>query len=100
MHDQGDAETFTVIALSGLAGHSPDRQRGLGPFHSREQARGAIAALGNALHAEGFIAQEGGIAQWQLIAARAARSIREEREQNAVNTDFVPLGIVPDDNAF
>ena len=96
IHDQHDDETFCVVALSGQAGQQPDRQRCLGPFHSREQARGAMAALSNALNDEGFVVQEQAVLHWQLVAARVARAIRQERAENAVDTRFVPLGILPD----
>ena len=98
IHDQQDDETFSVVALSGQIDQQPDRQRSLGPFHSREQAQGAMAALSNALHHEGFVLQEDAELRWQLVAARVARAIRQERAENAVDARFVPLGILPDDD--
>ncbi len=98
VHDQQDAETYALVALAGHNKAHPDRERCMGPFHSRQQAAAAIAAVCESLMREGFVAREQGVRRWQLHAARVARSVRAERNQHHVDTRFVPLGIVPDHN--
>ncbi len=93
--DQQDKETYLVVALAGTVGQVPDRLRCMGPFYSREQAQGAVAAVQHALVNEGFapVAER---CEWEMVAAREARAIRHERELNAVDAEFVPLGIMPE----
>ncbi|MDX1453371.1 MAG: hypothetical protein R3183_12500 [Oleiphilaceae bacterium] len=93
--DQRDGVTFALVALSGPRGSMPDRQRCMGPFHSREQAWGAVAALISSLKAEGFVTAADQ-KLWELVAARLVREIREKRDANDVDTTFVPLGVLPE----
>ncbi len=95
LHDHQDAETLSLIALSGNAESQPEKQRCMGPFHSLQQAQGAMNALANALIRDDFERIESD-SIWQMVAARLARDIRECRARHATDTRFVPLGVPPE----
>jgi len=96
LHDHRDAETFCLVALGGREGAAPERKRCMGPFHSLAQGQGAMKAIVAALLNDAYAVETDGRFQWELMAARLAKEIRETRIRHRTDTTFVPLGVPPE----
>ena len=86
---------FALIMLAGEDQQTPSRCKRQGPFHSRAQALAAINAIASELLTQGYKISESP-AIWRLQAQAQLRENRKGREEFQVNTDFVPLGVMPD----
>lgn len=90
-----DAETFSIIALSGPDKSQPSRCKEQGPFHDKAQAHAACSAIALSLQESGYTPSDEALI-WQIPAQAALRKQRNTRAANPVNTEFIPLGIPPE----
>jgi len=88
-------ELFCLVAMSGPDQEQPDKNKLQGPYHSSEQLQAAINAISKALQNEGYSLSEAPTI-WSIQAQALVRGHRLERAEHIVDTEFVPLGILPE----
>lgn len=92
---RSNEELFCLVAMSGPDQAQPDKNKLQGPYHSAAQLQAAMNAISKALLNEGYNLLDTPMI-WSLQAQALLRGHRLERAEHLVDTEFVPLGILPD----
>lgn len=82
-------ETYTLVAMSGIASQPAELSKLQGPYQTKEQGLAARSAIARQLHAKGFqTVKHHSI--WQIQAQKAIQTVRKNRTTNQGNYDFHP----------
>jgi hypothetical protein len=88
-------ELFTLAMLAGNDQALPDKHKLQGPYHNKAQALAASGAISQALIEKGYTSVKE-ITIWRIAAQALIRDNQTERKAHHVNSEFIPLGIMPD----
>ena len=91
-----DEELFVLVMLVGRDDSMPTSINSQGPYHDKNQAKAALSAIRWALTHDGYNGEKR-TSIWSLQARREARENQHRRSLYVVDTNFVPLGIPPED---
>ena len=88
--DAKDAETFSLVALSGREQSSPGRIKTQGPYQCREEAKAARSAIAASLLQAGFRIEGKAPPQWRIDAQRTIRELRDCHRRYSTDCSFDP----------
>ena len=86
-------DSYSLVALSGVAGARARRRKLQGPFQTRDQALASRSAVAQQLQDTGFTIDTDALPQWRLSAQRMIRELREERRQGSPDCRFDPKDV-------
>ncbi|WP_439135173.1 hypothetical protein [Pseudomaricurvus sp.] len=82
-------ETYTLVAMSGIATQPAELSKLQGPYQTEEQAQAARSAIAKQLYAKGFqpLRQH---SIWQIQAQKAIQNVRQTRKASQGDYRFHP----------
>jgi len=89
-------QTFTLVAQSGISGEPALLNKLQGPFHSRDQAVAARAAISQQLLNKQFQLIEPAVPIWTLQAMKALKPIRQQHQTHNPSDRFRPEDVIFD----